>query len=599
MGTWLQASFSHPAALIALIIKLTAVTMWAAVFRKRLPDSLTVWLHSWLAIQIFSIVVIMGASLASALTGAAMWVLLLFVLASSIVAYLVRGARFETPPLRVLLVAAVIGLPLALWAVRSMVLADYTLDSQTYGTVRIALWMNYRSVFVHMPTVMVNIFADEWNGELNGLVYALVASSIQGAMMGNVEILIVATLASVWLARRFGAGQIGSMLIGLLVATSPAFVGLASVTKGDLLSCAGVIMAIGMLERPTIRAVCVACIWFALAAGAKISVSVGAVLVMAVSLAPFWHNLRSRQILKYLGVTVVLSAILLARFIANLIIFRNGFLRVDAEAAEPGLKTLIRNLSVIGERFIGFFPIDWQHNISYSDTLSAGLGAAGWLAVLGVYLARGRRRPEHGHLVVLSAISIIATAYLIPPRIWGFRYFLPFVGVILIFCLVMLLHAVSALRKPGRYAALLGIVLVSYADFAMCFTPGPLKFALMMNEAVGKSAMDVALIRWPFWADEINPAQLGLDSGRPKRIAILNDMGAPVLIFVGSSAQNRVYLTTDETSLSQTALAHDADLAVISKAYRNRGKSFDIPGYRWVVNGPTFAIAARIVPREN
>lgn len=594
MVAWLQAAFSHPAALFAMVIKLSAITIFAAFLHKRLEDSLTAWLHSWLAIQTVQIVAIMGLSLASALSGDAMWGFLLLVFIFSIGACLVYGARLNAPRSQVILVCAAIALPLVLWAVRSMVLADYTMDSQTYGTVRIALWMNYKSVFVHMPTVMVNIFADEWNGEINALLYALVAGSIQGAMMGNAEVLIVVTLAAIWLARRFGASQFGSMMIGLVVATSPAFIGLASVTKGDLLSCVGVMMAIGMLERPTIRAVSVACVWFALAVGSKISVSVGAALIMLISLAPYSHCLRSRQVRQYFVVALSMSAILLARFVANLIIFHNGFLRVDAEAAEPGLKTLIKNFSIIGERFIGFFPIDWSNNISYSDTLSAGLGAAGWMALLGVAFAFSGHKREHRHLVLLSATSIAITAFLIPARIWGFRYFLPFVSVIAIYWLVMLVHAISALSKPVRRAALLGMVLVAYADFAMCFTPGPLRFSLMMNQAVGKSAMDVALIRWPFWEDEIGPVSAEFDSGYPKKIAILNDLGTPILLFAGSSAQNRIYLVKSLKGLSEASSAHAVDFAVVSKNLVDKTRPFSMPGYRWIVDGPTFVIAQRI-----
>lgn len=597
MGMWLQTAFSHPAALLALLVKLAGVSLWTAVVSRRVPDRLTAWLHSWLAVQIAQTTIIMGLSAAVMLSRTALWAFLLIVLTSGIAAYMARGVRFRMPSRRVLIVSAAIALPLILWAIRSMVLPDFSADAQAYGTVRIALWMNYRTVFVHMPTVGVNIFADEWNGELNGLLYGFAAGTIQGVMMGNVEVLLVAALASIWAARRFGAGQTGSMLIGLLVATSPAFIGLAAVTKGDLLSCVGVVMAMGMLDRPTIRSVWIACIWLALATGAKISVSLGAVIVMVFSLIPFWRQAASREMLRGFAAAAGISAIFLARFVANQFIYGDAFMRVDAETAEPTFQNLVMNLSVIGERFVGFFPIRWESMQSFSTSLEAGLGIAGWLAVIGVASGWYRPHGQHARIALLSALSIAVTAFLIPARMWGFRYFLPFVSVLAIFWLVAFMHAVSMLRPRTRNIALVAVVLASYADFYACFGPGdissPQDFETMMNRAVGRSPIEVAMQARPQWIAEVNPTQFGLDSGAPKKVAIMNELGASVLIFVGSGAQNRLYFASDEAGLVQTARDHNADLIVIGKMPRSQAKTFDAPGYRWVVDGPDYLIAAR------
>lgn len=597
MVAWLQTAFSHPAALLALLVKLAGVSLWASLLSRRVPDRLTAWLHSWLAVQIVQTIVIMGLSAVVMLSRTALWAFLLVVLTSGVMAYIVRGVRFRMPSRRVLLVSAAIALPLILWAIRSMVLPDFSVDAQSYGSVRIALWMNYRTVFVHMPTIAINIFADEWNGELNGLLYGFAAGDIQGVMMGNVEILLVAALASIWTARRFGAGQVGSMFVGLLVATAPAFVGLAAVTKGDLLSCVGVIMAIGMLVRPTPRAVWLACVWFALAGGAKISVTLGAAIVMAVSIVMLVRQYGAKQAFKGAGPAAILSAILLARFIANQFVYGHPFIRVDAESANPSLVTLAENIAVIGERFIGFYPIHWEMGQSFSTSLATGFGVAGWLALIGVISGQYRPARQTLILVALSIVSIGVTAYLIPARVWGFRYFLPFVSVLFIAWLVAFMQVVSSLRARWRMPALGAVALLAYANFLACFVPGDLTspgtFESSMDQAVGKRPIQVAMQEWPVWTDQVHPDDLGLDS-TPKSVAILNELGATILMFAGSHAQNRIYLAKDAAGLLGLAREHHPDYVVYGKWPGGVSALFDVPGYRWIINAQNYMIAKRI-----
>jgi hypothetical protein len=596
MVAWLQTAFSHPASVLALVIKLTSVTLLSAVLCRRIPDLLTSWLHAWLGVQTVQIAAILVLSSVSALSRSVAWGCLILMLLVASGAYFWKGVRFSRPSALTIVLGAVVALPLVLWALRSVLIPDYTPDGQAYGTVRIGLWMNYRSVFVHMPTIMVNIFADEWNGEMNGLFYAFSAGNIQGAVMGNAEILIVAAIAAIWVARRFGASASGSALVGLMVATSPAFVGLAAVTKGDLLACVGVLMAIGMLERPTARSICLAAAWFALAAGSKVSVLPGAVMVLGCLLAMHFRLFLDKRSLGLLLAAAAFSVLFVARFEENYVIYGHPFMRIGAEAAEPGMRTLIGNMSLIGQQFVGFFPVS-ASGMMFSTSLAAGLGVCGWLAALGAATGRLRLPGTHTMLAVLCMASIALTAFLIPPRIWSFRYFLPFISTLAIMGLVALTQALEVLPPLPRAAAVLALICAAAFDYRMCFIPGdisaPHDFKTALDYSASTSPVQRPMLNFPQVLAEANPAALGLDTGVHKKIAILNQLGAPILIFEGSGAQNRLYLAADQVGLIKTAIDHDADMVVIAKSPVGHITDFDVSGYHWVTDGQNYRIALR------
>lgn len=599
MTAWISYIASHPAAMLALATKLIGITLWSAVVARRVPDRLTSWLHAWLGIQAVQIALIFMLSAFGALSRTTAWLSLLALFGSGAVAYLFAGRKFELPTRRGMALALLVAIPLVLWVLRCVILPDFSTDAQAYGTVRIAMWMNYRSVFVHMPSEMINIFANEWNGELNALLYAFATGNIQGAMMGNAEILVLATIASIWAARRFGAGITGSALVGLLMATSPAFVGLAAVTKGDLLACVGVLMAIGLLERMTVKAFCLAAIWFALATGSKISVIVGAAIILCFIFATHASDFFNRRSITMLVAAGAISVLFVARFVANAAIYGHPFMRVGAEAAEPGIRTLIGNMALMGNGFVGFFPVSPANGLMFSTSLAAGLGACGWFAAAGAASGRLRLPGTHATLALLCCASLVVTGFLIPAHVWSFRYFLPFIAVLAVMGLVAFTHAGERLRQPARGAAVAVVIAAAVFDFWMCFIPGdissPDHFAYAMDASIARSPLERAMIQFPFLVDEVNPTALGLDSGKPKTLAVLNEVSSMILVLQGSGGQNRLYLADTEAGLVQTANAHQTDYIVMAKnPYApKRHQPFDIPGYRWISTGKYYDIAER------
>lgn len=591
MTIWLSYILAHPAALLALIAKITGVTLWSSVLARRVPDRLTSWLHAWLGVQAAQIAIILCLSAFSALsrTSISIWFAMLF--ASGAVAYVLIGRRFERPSVSQVALFSFLAVPFLIWIVRCMVLPDFSSDGQAYGTARISIWMNYRTVFVHMPTIMLNIFADEWNGELNALTYAFAAGNLQGEMMGNAEILILSALASAWAAQRFGATRSASIVVGILMGTTPAFVGLAGLTKGDLLACVGVVMAVGMLaEGLTIPAVLLSMVWFAVAGGAKISVLLGAMIIGAYAL---WSVRRQidRRALMWAAPALALTLIFMSRFVANAFIYHHPFVRVHGEGVDGSIMTLVRNIALIGDRFIGFFPI-FPDGHMYPTSVAGGLGLAGWIAVLGLLFGFYRPLRRHAILAALCVISIIASAYLIPSYLWNFRYFLPFVSVLAIMMLVPVCELITSTKV--RFIAIPVAIACAYFNFGATFAPGDISTPGGLEHVLtiaGKPYAQMEMTLFSGIIPEIDPAFF--DAPPKKTIVVFNELGSLISPLAGSFAQNRLYLVDSKEKFVDEVQKRRPDVAVLAGLPASLPKPFELNGFVWKATGQYFNIAVR------
>lgn len=574
-------------------MKLVGVTLWSALVSRCFPGRLTSWLHAWLGVQFAQISVLLLLSSFHALSRTAIWIWLFVLVVSGGIAWTISGRKIRRPTGAEIAMFVLVAIPFTVWIFRCMVLPDFSPDGQAYGTARIALWMNYRSVFIHMPTIMVNIFADEWNGELNGLMYAFSAGNLQGEMMGNAEILIVAMLSSMWAARRFGASVVGAILVGLLMATTPAFVGLGAVTKGDLMSCVGVVMAVGTLaERMTIRAVLVALVWLAVAGGAKISVLPGAAIFGLYAIARVWRQIGLSVILP-VSLAVGAATVFMSRFIANAFVYHHPFMRVNGEGMDASITTLAKNVALIGERFVGFFPV-FPDGHMYATSLAGGFGLAGCVVVIGVIAGWYRPAERHVILGALSLASVLISALLIPSYLWSFRYFLPFVSVIAIMILTAVVDL--GLRMPFAPVFMVAFVAIAYFDFGSTFVPGDIStpggLERTLNEIAGRPFVQMEMTLFNGMIPEIIPASF--DAPPRKTIVIFNQLAARISLFAGSTAQNRIYLSDSTDGFVEEVRKHKPDMAVLAGLPQNLPKQFPVKGYKWVSGGQLYNIAVRI-----
>ena len=295
---------------------------------------------------------------------------------------------------------------------RSLFLTDYTTDAQVYGLPRLAIWLNRGSVLVHMSTVHLNLFVNEWNAELNSLAYALASGAYLGFAFGNLEFLFILFVTIYWLARLLGAPLFWALSLSAALGSAPVMLGLASTVKGDLLACIAFLMVLGWLikirqgESP-LFAIGMLLLSATLAVGSKISVipavmalSVFAVVLIRRSyLREFWLVPALTKLGLFFGLMVFTS-----RFWVNWVVYGNPLKRVDGEQARFSFTHIIGNLRITADRLFGVWSESQGEGRMWA--LAGSMGWAGWLIVIVALLAL---------VHVIGRLVGILTSYLRPP----------------------------------------------------------------------------------------------------------------------------------------------------------------------------------------
>lgn len=481
-----------------LFLKVAAVWAVGKGFSARFGhDRLTALLAGWMMVNAGQNALILGLSAFDALSQPLYILCALFAVAAVYAA--MRQSRFpaiseaDVPQARLILALGLLAILLLLFWLRAGFGADYTWDAQTYGVPRLAIWLNYGTVFVHMPTIQLNLFVNEWNGELNALAYGLAAGSYTAFNYANLEVLAGFMAVVFWLARLFGAPVLNALCLMLILGSMPAILGLASTLKGDLLGCVGLLFAAGWLLRllrgdrsgVNLILLLLAASW---ALGAKISVLLPLLVLIIVAGLAQRRNLTAamiglpRSMLLWAGAGLLIFS---SRFWANWFVYGNPLQRVDAEKVvfQPGY--VLDNLVLAFARiFPGLIETPANH---LSWALSNDMGVAAWFLSAALLLwvvlrrftnatASAKAKPAvmfamPGLLPLLLAgiaMAVLATMFLTPAFNWNFRYFLP--GLLLLF-----IAAGARLQELPRWHAtplLIGSLLVVVANVALAVRPG-------------------------------------------------------------------------------------------------------------------------------
>lgn len=578
-------------ALLLLVVKHLTIIQLAGALARFVPGMLAAWVMAWTLLLAGQITLLLCLSPFGAIGPASIW--LAFAIAALSVARLgnptlVIGDFLRRAGLAAYILAAVV----CMLALRDLVIGDMTWDALTYGVARIGVWLNYGSILTNMPTQQINIFANEWNGELNGLIFAAAAGNIYASIFGNVDVLIFVIAASIWLARCAGADLRNATAVAALVCITPAVLGLSATVKGDLLACGGIVAAAGWAmtsAKPAFRNVGAAMLIasLGLAVGAKISTAVGAALFGLAAL--YWMpKVRPLQLMLSGMSGGALATLLCSRLIVNWWQYGNPVERVIGERAEPGIQTFLANAWTTIVRFF-WLPDALSAQCPGCGTtfwvLSAGMGLTGAMLVYASWqMAQKRGRTQIGlpeTIAVAAIICVLVMATVLPARVWSFRYLLPFV-------MVPLLILFARVELGSRQRLIAGVCAI---NFVALLVPGEwlprLKRTVFDATPLQRAIYGQAQLREAAGVDK-----LALDREQGATVAILNDPDTAIVPFVGSRAQNKLYFAESLDGLAQTVAAQKPDVVVITKyGQPPEGRMSSIRDYSTVISNRFYDIA--------
>lgn len=636
-----------------LALKLFLVFSIGKIIRSRWAfDQLSSLIAGWLIIQALQSGIILGLSAIGLLRQP--YFLTFAILSASLIYWRTRSVSLDLVPVqkswRIYLPLATIAFVLfAMW-LRSLFLYDYTWDAQTYGLPRLAIWLNSGSIFVHMPTLQLNLFVNEWNAELNALAYALASGAYLGFAFGNLEALLLLFVTIAWVAILLGAPVFWALCLSVVLGSTPAMLGLASTIKGDLLACAAFVMAFGWLihikrggQGQSPLAFGMLGLSVALAVGSKISVVLPVVAILALA-AGLMGRSGIRDLWRLPGlIRLGLVAGLLvfsSRFWTNWIVYGNPLKRIDVEQARFSLGHMLGNLELTGDRTFGV----WEEMQGKGPmwALAGSMGGAAWFIAIAAMLSltaasvvrwfnrasprlssRYPRPPTETpveedansitkHLaanrpaISIKWLALVGIAILVTTAAsmtlseaypWTFRYFAPGIMVLLlgIGALTIRTDIAGVCNVLAITAALVVAVNLTITSRPGQVLPAPLfvPLATEVDQANSPLKRISIFIKGPYQIAAVE--SLGLDTGKPLNILAFKDLETSLIPFLGSHAQNNIRLVADGKELITTSAQPGWDVVVILQKMELRDRTLNSAleqkGYSIVVENAQYVIA--------
>lgn len=629
-----------------LALKLFLILSIAKLIRPKWElDQLSSLIAGWILIQAVQFGVIIGLSTINLLLQP--YFLAIALLSASLIFWRTRSLAFglvliEKSWRNYLPLAAIGFVLLAMWA-RSLFFYDYTWDAQSYGLPRLAIWLNYGTVFIHMPTLQLNLFVNEWNGELNALAYALFSGSYLGFAFGNLEVLLVMFVTIAWVAQLLGSPVFWSICLSAALGSAPAMLGLASTVKGDLLACTAFILAFGWLvsikrDRFSRLAFGMMALSAALAVGSKISVvsPTFAILVVAIVLIgrDGFQNLWRLSIFAKLGLVAGLL-IFSSRFWTNLVVYGNPLKRIDAEQASFSFNHMVGNLELSKDRMFGVWEEMQGNGLMWA--LAGSMGWAAWfivivalLMLMGVVWRFGRallRHPRPSTIMTLENgenstdkpfalsntevsarwLAFVGLAILVTTAAamtlteaypWAFRYFAP--GIIVLLLGIGAIAIRTNTLRWGRSVLAISAALVVATNLAITSRPGEVlptphfqALAMEVEQANSPLKRISLLIKGPYQIAAVEA--LGLDSGKPLNILVFKDFETSFIPFLGSRAQNKIQTVADGKEFIAASAQPGWDVVAILYKVELRDPSLKVTleqqGYWVFVDNAQYVIA--------
>ncbi|HHF0527478.1 TPA: hypothetical protein ACTTVN_000279 [Legionella anisa] len=483
---------------------------------------------------------------------------------------------------------------------RSLYYYDNTWDAITYGLTRIEFYAHYHTLFVSQPTQAINIFSNEWNGELNSLFYLLCVGNEQASSFGNVEIWLLSFLGYSWLSGLFGIPARFRFFSGLLLTSTPVILGLTATIKGDLLAVTCFAIGLGFTFRALAKEdsqnnslnLLFAYASFGLAMGAKIIVLpfVGLTLSLLFFIVIFLPNKKSNWLI-FLG-GIFLFGIANSRYFLNYFVFGDFFKHLESPA--PSFNNIIGNLNGIiksGSSISFLFSPPKKYYV-----LKYGLGFLAvpialwfiyslWLKSTRIETPKKLHLQNYRYWIVIFFMGIGFSYLLInlPWRPWSFRYFAPYLLVLVTFIIAWPFRFKTSNYHRNRLLVICTVVIIM-ANCIFTFLQAGEMFPVPYTTAKNQSEMERKVALHPaLWTNlNNNLKEANLANMHHSNILLFNKIGSAVLPFFGEKHQNNIELVDSLRSFIEKASAKKYSLAVITISTRQFIKEFDtvkLPGY--------------------
>ncbi|HHT0592300.1 TPA: hypothetical protein ACTXXA_000905 [Legionella anisa] len=492
---------------------------------------------------------------------------------------------------------------------RSLYYYDNTWDAITYGLTRIDFYAHYHNLFINQPTQAINIFSNEWNGELNCLFYLLCVGNEQACSFGNVEIWLLSFLGYSWLSSIFAVPARFRLFSGLMLASTPVILGLATTIKGDLLAITCFAIGLGftlrLLDKEDSQNSALNFLFayasFGLAMGAKIIVLpfVALVISLLFFIVVFLPNKKNNWLI-FLG-SVFLFAIANSKYILNYFTFGSFFKHL--ESPYPSFNNIINNLKGIiqsGSDISFLFSLHPGYPV-----LNYGLGFLAipillwfiyslWLSKHNIYTYKNLQNHRYWIVIFFLGIGFSYLLINLPWYPWCFRYFAPYLLVLVTFIIALPFHFKTRLvfnYYHNKFLVICSAIIIMVNSIFTFLQPGEL-FPVPYNKAIKQSEMERKVARHPYLWTILNNnlKELNLEKVHNKNILLFNEIGSAVLPFFGENHQNNIELTDSLSSFKEKASVKKYDLAAIAIRPSTSIEKFAtvrLPGYNRISNNPS------------
>lgn len=339
---------------------------------------------------------------------------------------------------------------------------DSTWDAHVYQVPRIELFAQKASLFVNMNCDVINIFSNEWNGELNAIFYTIICRTNQGMFLANAENFIYSLLVVCWFCDKTGIKRENTILAVTWYCSMPIVVFLTMVVKGDFVVIpfflATVIWLKDYIETQDKYSLFFLIMGGALAAGSKISMVpfFGLCFISVFVYLVVKEKGKVISVLRYIGsiwkvllVSIICVFISCARYLLNFLYFGEPFKRVESANEKIAISWQYLKTSAIE---MAKTLVNCDNMFTHEgnvDALNLDMGMVGtafvflifptviiWLFMCRKDLAMKIKSSFFVWFPIAGSLLFFMSSTMWFP--WSFRYYIPWILVFVFYWIIML-----------------------------------------------------------------------------------------------------------------------------------------------------------------